>query len=263
VVPDPDPDRALGESLAGLAELLLFPRSLTDTLIEVATFAAAAIPGADGAGLALLETARVDTVVASTQFVATVDEVQYRLKEGPCLMAVEAGAIQMSGSLGGELRWPRFGPQAGRLGVHSALSLPLQLEDRVVGSLNIYGHARDAFDTRAVRIGQLFARPAAVTVANALLLEESRRLSAQLDRALISRAVIDRAIGIGMSRTGSSSDEALDHLRKLSQSSGTKLADVSREIVDAAVARARERHRRPRAQDVPTDPSPGTSDRHD
>jgi GAF domain-containing protein len=238
-----DPDRALGVSLAALAELLLFQQSLRDTLIAVATFASSAIPGADGAGLTLLETARDDTIVASTPFVAVVDEVQYRLREGPCLLAVEAGAIQMSGSLGGELRWPRFGPQAGRLGVHSVLSLPLRLKERVVGSLNVYGHARNAFDTRAVRVGGLFARPAAVTVANALLLEESRRLSAQLDRALASRATIDRAIGIGMSRTGSSPDEALDHLRTLSRSSGTKLVDVSRQIVDGAVSRARERHR--------------------
>jgi hypothetical protein len=51
-----DPDRALGVSLAALAELLLFQQSLRDTLIAVATFASSAIPGADGAGLTLLET---------------------------------------------------------------------------------------------------------------------------------------------------------------------------------------------------------------
>jgi GAF domain-containing protein len=238
-----DPDRALGVSLAALADLPLFPQSLKDTLIRVATLASSAIPGADGAGLTLLEAARDDMIVASAHFVAAVDEVQYRVGEGPCLQAVEAGAIQMSGSLGGEVRWPRFGPQAGRLGVHSALSLPLLLKDQVVGSLNVYGQARNAFDTRSVRIGALFARPAAVTVANALLLEESRRLSTQLERALVSHATIDRAIGIGMSRTGCSADDALQHLRELSKSSRTKLVDVCQQIVDSAVARARERHR--------------------
>jgi GAF domain-containing protein len=238
-----DPDAAaLGASLATLAELSLSAQSMRDTLTKIATIASAAIPGADGAGLTLLESARDDTVVASAPFVAAIDEVQYRLREGPCLLAVAGGAIQISGSLGGEPRWPHFGPQAGRLGVHSVLSLPLSLKQRVIGSLNVYGHARNAFDTRAVRNGALFAAPAAVTAANALLLEESRRLTERLEEALAGRAMIDRAIGIGMSRTGSGPDEALEHLRKLSRSSGTKLVVVAQQIVRCAAARARERH---------------------
>jgi GAF domain-containing protein len=172
--------------------------------------------------------------------------VQYRLGEGPCLLAVKVRATQVSGSLSGEPRWPRFGPQAGRLGVHSALSLPLLLKDRVVGALNVYGHARDAFGPQAVRIGELFSRPAAVTAANALVLEESRRLAEQLDQALASHAVIDRAVGIWMSRTGSSAEEAFEHLRALSQSDGTKLADVAAQTVERAVERARGRRLNPR-----------------
>lgn len=45
-----------------------------------------------------------------------------------------------SGSLGGEQRWPHFGPRAAQLGVHSALSLPLLLPGAVVGVLNVYAH---------------------------------------------------------------------------------------------------------------------------
>lgn len=251
MIANPDAE-ALGTSLATLAELSLAPQSLRDTLTEIAVIATAAIPGADGAGLTLLETTRNDTVVASGLFVSAVDEVQYRLREGPCLLAVEVGAIQMSGSLGGEPRWPRFGPQAGRLGVHSVLSLPLMIKQRVIGSLNVYGRARNAFDTRSVRNGALFATPAAVTAANALLLEQSRRLTEQLERALVGRAVVDRAIGIGMSRTGSAPEEALEHLRRLSRSSGTKLVDVSEQIVLGAASRARERHRAP-GPEAPTD----------
>jgi GAF domain-containing protein len=214
--------------------------------------ASSAIPGADGVGLTLLEATRDDVIVASAPFVAAVDDVQFRLGEGPCLLAVEVGAIQMSGSLGGERRWPQFGPQAWRLGVHSAMSIPLLLKERVVGSLNVYGQTRDAFDTRSVRIGSLFARPAAVTVANALLLEDSRRLRTQLENALASRVTIERAIGIEMSRTGCSSDDALDQLRKLSAASGTKLVDLSQQIVHAAVTRA---HEKPRARGLGQRPS--------
>jgi GAF domain-containing protein len=157
------------------------------------------------------------------------------------LAEVLTGALPLPGSLGGEPRWPRFGPRAGRLGVHSALSLPLLLGDRVVGALNVYGRTRDAFDERAVLLGERFAGPAAVTAAHALLLEESRRTTAQLELALVNRAVIDQALGIIMSRTGLSAVEAFDKLRQRSQLEHVKLAEVARQLVTQATAQARSR----------------------
>jgi GAF domain-containing protein len=88
------------------------------------------------------------------------------------------------------------------MGVHSAVSLPLLLPDRVVGALNVYAHGKDAFGSEAVRIGEMFARPAAVSVHNARILAQSQRLAEQLGAALVSRAVIDQALGVIMSRTG-------------------------------------------------------------
>jgi GAF domain-containing protein len=232
----------LAVSLSGLAGLLTGHRPLRETLVEIAEFAVQAIPGADGAGLTMLEDDRPQTVVASAEFVHAVDDVQYGLGEGPCLLAVETGRTQTSGSLGGEPLWPRFGPRVGRMGVHSVLSLPLLLTDRVVGALNVYAHAKDAFGSDAVRIGELFARPAAVSVHNAHVLAQSQRLASQLGEALTSRAVIDQAIGVLMSRTGARPAEAFDRLREMSQSQHVKVVEVSRVLVDEAVRRARARH---------------------
>jgi hypothetical protein len=94
---------------------------------------------------------------------------------------------------------------------------------------------------RAVRVGELFARPAAVTVHNAQVLTQSLRLAAQLAEALTSRAVIDQAIGVLMSRSGAGADEAFGRLRSMSQSRHTKVADVAQGLVDEAVRRARSR----------------------
>jgi len=238
-----DHDRDLRRSLADLAGVLTGTQPLTQTLQRVASLAAAAIPGADGAGLTLLEPHGPDTMVASTDFVRAVDAVQYGIGEGPCLLAVQSGATQRSGSLGGEQRWPRFGPRAGRLGVHSALSLPLLLADRVVGALNVYGREYDAFDGDSQAIGEEFSYPAAVTVSHAVLLEESSRVTAQLQKALTSRATIDQAIGIIMSRTGKEPEEAFDVLRRQSQQEHVKLSDIASRIVDQALARARARRK--------------------
>ena len=236
---DPVDDDGLEASLAGLSGLLTGPRPVQETLVQIAEFAVRAIPGAEGSGLTMLEDDRPQTVVASAEFVHAVDDVQYGLGEGPCLLAVETRSTQTSGSLGGEPRWPRFGPRVGRMGVHSVLSLPLLLPDRVVGALNVYAHSKNAFGSEAVRIGELFARPAAVSVHNAQILAQSRRLAEQLGAALVNRAVIDQALGVIMSRTGANPEEAFDRLRAMSQSQHVKVAEVSRALLDEAVRRAR------------------------
>jgi AmiR/NasT family two-component response regulator len=50
-------------------------------------------------------------------------------------------------------------------------------------------------------------------------------------------------VGILMSRTGSTEQQALDRLRSLSQREHHKLGVVARQIVDEAVRRARAAHR--------------------
>lgn len=234
-------DDALAESLAGLASLLTGHRPLRETLTFIAEYAVQAIPGADGAGLTMLEDNRQQTVVASAEFVHAVDDVQYGLGEGPCLLAVSSGQTQTSGSLGGDRRWPRFGPRIGRMGVHSALSLPLLLPEQVVGAMNVYAYAKNAFTDDAIRIGELFARPAAVSVHNAQVLAQSQRLAAQLGEALTNRAIIDQALGIIRSRTGGDAEEAFDKLRTMSQTQHLKVAEVSQALVDESVRRAHAR----------------------
>jgi transcriptional regulator with GAF, ATPase, and Fis domain len=240
-------DDELAASLIGLSGLLSGHRTLEQGLVRVAEFAVRAIPGADGAGLTLLEADRPQTVVATDQFVAAVDDIQYGLAEGPCISAVAQGRTFSSGNLGGEQQWPRFGPRVGRLGVHSALSLPLLLPGQVLGALNVYAHDRDVFDEHAIGMGEAFSPQAAVSAHNAQLLDQAERLVAQLQQALTSRAEIDQALGVLMSRTGATAQEAFDKLRQLSQTQSVKLTEVAREILGQAVRKARARHTDPPA----------------
>ena len=234
----------LRESLAGLSRLAADRLPLEDLLTQVATYAVQAIPGADGAGLTLLEEDRADTIVATAPFVTEVDDIQYGMEQGPCISAARDGQTVMSDSLGGDPRWPRFGGRVARLGVHSVVSLPLITPDGVVGAMNVYAHDKNVFDDRAAELGQIFAAPAAIAVHNAHVLAQTRRLANKLQSALEVRGVIDRAVGIVMSRSGSTEHEALERLRSLSQHEHRKLAEVASQIVDEAVARARARNRR-------------------
>jgi len=111
----------------------------------------------------------------------------------------------------------------------------------VVGAMNVYAHPKNAFDERAERVGQLFAVPAAIAVQNAQILAQTKRLTENLQRAMINRAVIDQAIGIIISRTGMTADEAFERIRMRSQAEHIKASAVSAGIVDAAARRARAR----------------------
>jgi GAF domain-containing protein len=241
-------DADLHAGIENLAGLVAGSLGLPDLLAEVASFAVRAIPGADGAGVTLLRLDRSDNIVAalasSAPFVAEIDEIQYgTLHEGPCITAALERRTVRSGSLGGEKMWPRFGPRVGRLGVHSALSLPLLLPEQVVGAINVYAHGKDVFDEHAAELGELFAKPAAVAVHNAQILADALTLTVQLQTALKTRPVIDQAIGLIRGRTGRSVEDAFAQLRATSQAEHRKLPDVAQQIVDEAVRRARARHK--------------------
>jgi GAF domain-containing protein len=235
----------LWASVSALATLATGSLGLEDLLTKVATFAVRAIPGADGAGLTLLENDRADTVVTTAPFVQEIDDIQYSIGQGPCVSAAADRQTVRSGSLGGDRRWPRFGARVARLGVHSAVSLPLITATGVVGAMNVYAHGKHVFDERAAELGEAFAVPAAIAVQNAQVLDQTRRLAIKLENALRTRGVIDQAVGVLMSRVGVTEQEAIDRLRAMSQQEHRKLAVVAQTIVDEAVRRARARHSRP------------------
>ncbi len=231
----------LRQSLHELSQLATGRGPLEDTLLAVAQLAVRAVPGAEGVGLTLLQDDRVDTMVATTDFVTEVDKVQYGMGQGPCVSAASEGVTVQSPALGLDSRWPDFGAEVKKLNVHSALSIPLIAPNGVVGAMNIYARARRAFSEQSVILGERFAVPAAIAVQNAQILAQAQRLAAQLREALTGRSAIDQAIGIIMSRTGTSADEALAKLRGMSVTQHKKLHVVASTVVDQAVARARSR----------------------
>ena len=107
--------------------------------------------------------------------------------------------------------------------------------------MNVYAHGKDSFDERSEHLGQLYAVPAAIAVQKAQILAQTQRLVAKFQSALTNRAVIDQAVGILMSRSGITRDEAEARIRLLSQHENTKMAAVADGIVTEAVRRARAR----------------------
>src|SRR6201990_1801055 len=171
-------DIDLFAAVSGVAGIVSGGRGVVDVLSEVAQFAAQAIPGVDGAGVTMTESStdilQIQAWAVTADFVREIDKVQYRgMREGPCITCMQSRRPAISGSLGSDDRWPRFGGRVARMGVHSALSLPLVVGTEVIGAINSYAKSRDAFGEHAVTLGSQFAGPAAVSVYNAQLLAKA------------------------------------------------------------------------------------------
>jgi hypothetical protein len=113
--------------LRGVAGIVAGAQGVNDLLRDVAEFAAQAIPGADGVGVALIDPrhgiSNVQTWAATTVLVHEIDTVQYEeLNEGPCITCMQSRRPTVSGSLGSDSRWPHFGGRVARMRMHSALA---------------------------------------------------------------------------------------------------------------------------------------------
>lgn len=99
-----DDDDGLEESLLELSRLGTSKFGLEELLTRIAGFAVQAIPGAEGAGLTLLEDDHPAMIVTTADFVQQVDDIQYKIGQGPCITAADEGQTVLSGSLGADPR---------------------------------------------------------------------------------------------------------------------------------------------------------------
>jgi hypothetical protein len=221
----PPEDRA--STLAALAMDLQRTSSERPTAQAVIEQTLDLVPDAEWVSLTIRGRRGNYVTLASTSEVSErADELQYSLEEGPCIEAVEGADWYRSGDVGQDARWPRWGPEAARLGVGSLLSVQLMAGDGPVGALNMYAPAKGCF---AERDDIDLAVLAAVHVAAAL---SSASQITGLQTAIASRHTIGVAQGILMNRYGISLDASFELLRRYSNTHNTKLAAVAAEIVE-------------------------------
>jgi hypothetical protein len=214
--------------------------SVSRTMQRIAEYCVDGFPHIDGAAVRIMGDAAI-TVAAGVPSARIADELHDELLEGPAVDAFAEGDVVWCGSLGGSAEWPRFGPRVGRLGLHSALSFPLLLPATPVGVVTVYSQRKQAFFAGDADIARYYAPSIAAVLHTACVHERERRRVSQLTQALEVRPQIDRAVGIMMSRTAKSPEQALNSLRQISNTRHVKVATLADEVVDEAVRRARQR----------------------
>jgi GAF domain-containing protein len=234
------------EQIARLASLLIDEETVEGALHRVADMAVAVIPTCDAAAVSVVTSGAVATPAATSALAQSLDEIQYRGGQGPCLHAIATGASCRIDAIAGETRWPRFVPDAAERGLVGVLSVPLLVGDEVVGALNLYS-CSGRFSEEDERLGTLFAAQGAIGMTNVQTYLEARRTVDQLRQAVASRDIIGQAKGILMTREECTAEEAFDMLRRASQRLNQKLRDVAEQIVESA-----QKHQPPRRAKSPS-----------
>ena len=224
------PEESVRE-LAAVAAGALAHRDLSDALNEICRSAVRAVPNADGSSLTSFTENGANAVASSDEWSKGLDEMQYVEREGPCYDAARSGVIFRIRDTTSEPRWPFYMPRAADSGVLSMLSLPLTIESKTTGALNVYSKQPDAFDSQAVSIAEIIAAHVNLASRVAATLFGHKELADQLREAMASRSVIEQAKGVIMATTGGDPDSAFDVLRQQSQHENRKLREIAEEIV--------------------------------
>lgn len=223
--------------LADLARIVLAEETLDSVLSKVVELTKRVIAPADEVSLTLVRKGRAETAAYTGILAMQADERQYGLDGGPCLDASRGGETMVIRDMRTEDRWPDYAPQAATIGVLSSLSVPLPIQEDLIGALNVYSRRPDAFDDDDIRAGQTFAAYAAIAVANADSFASTAEMAQNLRVAMASRATIEQAKGILMARGGISADTAFEMLVRASQRENRKVRDVAAELVERAQQR--------------------------
>jgi GAF domain-containing protein len=215
----------ISQQLADAARSIQGRPSTQQTLDKVVLVATELIQGCDLVGISIVHPGGIDTPAGSDEALNRIDELQFKLKEGPCYDALRTRETVVSGSLRTDPRWPTWGPLVAKeIGVHSIVSYRLFTTADTLGVLNLYSRSPDAFDVDDIYNGLALAAHVAVALA-------ASQNVANLEMAIASRTVIGQAEGILMERFGIAADQAFAALRRVSQHRNVKLNQVAEELV--------------------------------
>lgn len=216
----------LARRMAELARAAASPRSVGEVLSDVTETAKELIPGVDTAGVLLVgKNGKYESVAGTSDLPHTLDDLQMKFGEGPCLQAAMDDLIVRTDDFRTEGRWPKYSPAVVELGVLSGLSVKLYTADRTAGALNMFSFEANSFDGEDETIATVLAAHAAAAIL-------ASRQGEQLQSALTTRDRIGQAKGIIMERYDIDDVAAFEMLRRLSQDSNVRLTDIAQRVID-------------------------------
>ncbi len=236
-------DRRLSVALVTLADTLTSDYSLID-LLETLVAKSIELLGTDEGGLLIADpsTSQLRSVVSTHGGPRRLEAEQLATRRGPSITSFETGEpVSIDDIETDAERWPDFRDSARREGFRSLHSFPLRLRGTVIGVMNLFGRTPRTFDAQDVAAGQALTDVATISILQQRTLEDSVRLTQQLQHALDSRVVIEQAKGVIAHSEKVSLDEAFNILRAHARNSRRPLSEIAAEVIHRSLNGRRDR----------------------
>ena len=230
----------LSALLASLQSILVTAPSLETYLNKVAWLAANILQPAGSCGITTQYDGWPVTVAASDERATLADQGQYTEDQGPCLEALRVGEVVDVGDQRADERWTSYRAHAVELGIRSSLSVPMRnLVGESVGALNLYSfYGYQVLGGYERARAEAFAREASGALVQTVRRGALDKVTAQIDEALASRALIEQALGIVMAQERCDADQAFGKLRSRSRNDIHRIREVATETIARATGRA-------------------------
>ena len=219
----------LAKSIGTLTDL--HPDQDLPATLQQAVIAAKQLFDADAAGVMLTDIdGRLRWASASDERAQSLEDNQEVFAAGPCMEAYTSGRPAMMHDATMERRWGEITLTMVEVQIRSGLSVPVELGGGPIGTLDVYAVDPRGWDQSEVTALQAYAGVVASLLGAAAKAQLKGALADQLQVALESRGLIERAKGALMERERLDGQEAFTHLRRAARSSGRKLSEVAAEV---------------------------------
>jgi ANTAR domain-containing protein len=193
------------------------------------------VPDCLGFSLALQEHGVTFALVADGADVAVLDAVQHLTGGAGAAAVGEPDPTGLDlGDVLDEDSWRRSGRASAARGVQSTLMLPIVEDQRVVGSVSLYGASGRAFTGHHRELASVFGAWAPGAVTNADLSLATLREARLAPQLLKDEVTVHVAVGILVARDGLDVQVAERSLRDASARAGVSVLELAKAVLEAS-----------------------------
>jgi anti-sigma regulatory factor (Ser/Thr protein kinase) len=231
---DTAPEQAVAQTLIHLSDLLIADYDVMEFLHLLTQRCVELLPGVHAAGIIITDQrGGLRVMAASSEPAHLLELFETETDEGPCVECYLRGTPVTDPDLDGrDPRWPRFAARARRDGFRAAHALPVRLRDEVIGVLHLLSARPGPLDDATARTARALANTATLGLLQHRAVEYRQILAEQLQHAVTSRVLIERAKGVIAEHLDLGMAAAFEELRRFARQAGRRLVDVA-EAVDA------------------------------
>jgi hypothetical protein len=180
-----------------------------------------------------------ETVAASDEYAARLDELQFDLGEGPCWDAVRSGAAVLHPDVlaTGPSAWPAFAAAISVAEVSSLFAFPLIVGPLRFGAIDLYSRAPVALDDDQTEQAGMMAE-----VVGRLILRRALTSIGEPDGAGngYSRRLVHQATGMVLAQIGLSAEDARLVIQGHAFAADRSMMDVAQDVIDGRLRFRRE-----------------------